>query len=112
MRPTLRLAAAVAAVLPALAACASYDPHDRIVRARFACTDGRALRVQFRLDRHDAVVAAPKGKPVTLPATGAATGRSYAGLGPGGGAYSLRGLGDRIEWRSPGAPPVTCDETR
>ena len=110
MRPTLRLVCA-AAVVSALAACASYNPHDRIVRARFACTDGRRLRVQFRLDRHDAVVEAPKAKAVTLPATGAATGRSYAGLGPLG-AYSLQGLGDRIEWRAPGAAPVTCDETR
>ncbi len=102
---------AAALLLPALASCASYDPHDRIVRARFLCTDGRRLRVQFRLDRHDALIAGDGMKrPVVLPATGAERGRSYAGLAEGGG-YSLSGLGDRIDWASPGASAVTCDET-
>ena len=103
---------AAALVLPSLAGCASYDPHDRIVRARFLCTDGRRLRVQFRLDRHDALIAGDGLKrPIVLPATGAERGRSYAGLGEGGG-YSLSGLGDRVDWRSPAAKGVTCDETR
>ena len=111
MRALVVTVALAGALLPALAGCASYDPHDRRVDARFACTDGRRLRVQFRLDRREAQVRGERMKPVVLPATGAAHGRSYAGLGPDGGAYSLAGLGDRIEWRAPGAPPVTCDET-
>jgi hypothetical protein len=102
--------AAVLAAAAALSGCASYDPHDRIVQARFQCTDGRRLRVAFRLDRHDAVVRADRLKPVILPATGAVSGRSYAGLAEGM-AYSLQGLGDRITWRAGAAPPVTCDET-
>ena len=111
VRALVLTAALAAALAPALSGCASYDPHDRRVNARFACTDGRRLRVQFRLDRREAEVRAERMKPVTLPATGAARGRSYAGLGPDGGAYSLDGLGDAITWRAPGAAAVTCDET-
>lgn len=96
--------------LAGLSACAS-DPHDRIVRARFSCADGRRLAVQFRLDRRDAVLRVDRARPVTLPATGAARGRSYAGLAEGG-AWSLSGLGDRVDLRSPGAPVVQCEETR
>lgn len=94
----------------ALCGCATSDPHDRIVHARFLCDDARRLDVRFRLDRRDAVVRADHDRPVTLPATGAARGRSYAGLMEGG-TYSLRGLGDRIDWLSPGRPSVRCEET-
>ena len=110
MRRLILLACVLAPAGLALPGCASYDPHDRIVHARFQCTDGRRLRVDFRLDRKDAVVRPEHAKPVTLPATGAASGRSYAGLGEGG-AYSLQGLGDRVDWRAPAAPPVSCEET-
>lgn len=109
-RSAVLLALMAAPLLGALAGCASYDPNDRVVRARFACTDGQKLRVQFRLDRKDAVIRRDTAKTVTLPATGALRGRSYAGMSPEG-AYSLQGLGDRIEWRAPGAPPLTCEET-
>ncbi len=112
MRALVVSAALAGVLIPVLSGCASYDPNDRRVNARFACTDGGRLRVQFRLDRKEAEVRPDRMRPVTLPATGAARGRSYAGLGPDGGAYSLDGLGDHVEWRAPGAAPVTCDETR
>lgn len=112
-RPAPPMLAPAALTLAAftLAGCATSDPHDRIVHARFLCDDARRLDVRFRLDRRDAVVRADRDKAVTLPATGAANRRSYAGLVEGG-AYSLQGLGDHVDWVAPGHPSVRCEETR
>ena len=78
------------------------------MRARFACDDGRNLRVAFNLDQGFAEVRTEKSrlKPVVIPHQPGVPGRAYAQEG-----YSLTGVGDQITYASLEAPSTRCIET-
>lgn len=102
------LARVLALSVPALAlAACETGPHERRVRAEFACEDGRRLHAVYFLDRGTAELRLSRRETAEIPAIPGVPGRAYSGSG-----WELRGLGDSVTLTSPGAPPTRCTETR
>ena len=75
------LALTLAAAAPlALAACET-GPHERRVRAEFACDDGRRLHATYFLDRATAELRLSRKEGAEIPAIPGVAGRAYAGSG-------------------------------
>ena len=103
---TLGRVLVTAGPLLAVAACET-GPHERRVRAEFACEDARRLRVTYFQDRGTAELRLSRKEVAEIPAIAGVPGRAFAGSG-----WEMRGLGDSVTLTSPGAPPTRCTETR